>query len=379
MQYLETSRRRDLVWGGVVLGIAAFTRMDGLVAAAAVFSAVLLLPQAPMRKRITDVVLAAAIVGACLVPWQIFRELYFHAPLPNTYYAKIYGVPLAWRLRNGLLYWKIYGKLAPYPVELLGLIAAAQLVCKRVSRFSLALWIWLAVMAAYIVTTGGDHMFAARFMVTLVPILAVAIVIGLLQLSAFRSLASAAVVTAGFLLTSAMQFRNDVLNPRFESASSLAGTIVGNSMRPLIPAGSLVGLNVAGGMPYVDDDVNYIDMLGLNDYEIARRNPVPIDPTKHPVVVGHLKGDGLSVLRRHPDVLLLGPPNGQPAGGMLPLGDSEIAASPDFTRDYRLCTATVVATAEQQRKLALLGLTSNVPISYYVRRGSRVTCQHEQP
>ena len=96
-------------------------------------------------------------------------------------------------------------------------------------------------------------------------------------------------------------------------------------------------------------------MLGLNDYEIARRNPVPIDPAKHPVVVGHLKGDGLSVLRRHPDVLLLGPPNGGPAVGMLTLGDSEIAAAPEFARDYRLCTARVVATPEQRLQLALVG------------------------
>ena len=150
-------------------------------------------------------------------------------------------------------------------------------------------------------------------------------------------------------------------------------------MRRLIPASSLVGLNVAGAMPYVDDNLNYIDMLGLNDYEIARRNPVPIDPSKHPVIVGHLKGDGLSVLRRHPDVLLLGPPNGEPAQGMLTLGDAEIAAAPEFARDYRLCTAAVIATPDEQRKLALIGLTDRVPIFYYVRRGSSVICQQEQP
>jgi hypothetical protein len=222
-------------------------------------------------------------------------------------------------------------------------------------------------------------MFAARFMVTLVPIFALATVIGLLQLGAFETPALAAAVSAGFLLTSALQFRDSILNPRFESSSSLAGTIVGNSMRSLLPAGSLVGLNVAGAMPYVDDNLNYIDMLGLNDYEIARRNPVPIDPTKHPVVVGHLKGDGLSVLRRHPDVLLLGPPSGQLASGWLTLGDSEIVASPDFARDYRLCTAPLIATPEEREKLALVHLTADVPIYYYVRRGSAVVCQHEQP
>ncbi|WP_419805852.1 ArnT family glycosyltransferase [Terriglobus sp.] len=377
-EYLESSRRRDLLRGGVLLGIAAFTRMDGAIAAAAALLAVLLLVKTPVRKRIIDIALAGAIVVTFLIPWQIFREIYFHAPLPNTYYAKIYGVALGWRIRNGLLYWKIYLKLAPYPVELLCLVAAAQLLRKRVSRLSLALWLWLAIMAAYIVTAGGDHMFAARFMVTLVPLVAVATVTGLLQLDALSTPALASAVTSLFLLTSALQFRNEILNPRYESASSLAGTIVGNSVRPLIPAGSLVGLNVAGAMPYVDDDVNYIDMLGLNDYGIARRNPVPIDPAKHPVIVGHLKGDGLSVLRRHPDVLLLGPPNGEPAAGMLTLGDSEIAAAPEFARDYHLCTATVIATPDEQRKLSLIGLTANVPIFYYVRRGSRVICQHEQ-
>ena len=376
---LESQRLRDLLWGGVLLGIAAFTRMDGAIAAVAAFLAVLLLGRAPFRQRIAGVVLSGLIVVAFLVPWQIFRELYFHAPLPNTYYAKIYGIPLAWRVRNGLLYWKIYLKLAPYPAEILTVIAVVQLLRRRVSRLSLALWLWLGIMAAYIVTTGGDHMFAARFMVTLVPIFALATAIGLLQLGAFHTPALASAVAAVFLVTSAMQFRNAILNPRFESSSSLAGTVVGNSMRPLIPAGSLVGLNVAGGMPYVDDNLNYIDMLGLNDYEIARRNPVPIDPAKHPVVVGHLKGDGLSVLRRHPDVLLLGPPNGEPAHGVLTLGDSEIAAAPEFARDYHLCTATVIATQQERHQLALVGLTADVPIYYYVRRGSSVVCQHPQP
>ena len=378
-QYLDSARRRDLLWGGVLLGVAAFTRMDGAVAAAAALLAVLLLAQTPLRNRISDIALAGLVVIAFLIPWHIFRELYFHAPLPNTYYAKVYGIALGWRLRNGLLYWKIYLKLAPYPAELLVLIAAVQLLRHRYSRLAFALWIWLALMAAYIVTTGGDHMFAARFMVTMIPLMAVATVTGLLQLDALGTPALATAVTALFLLTSALQFRNSILNPRYESGSSLAGTIVGNSLRPLIPAGSLVGLNVAGAMPYVVDDVNYIDMFGLNDYEIARRNPVPIDPSKHPAIVGHLKGDGLSVLRRHPDVLLLGTPNGQPATGTLTLGDSELAAAPEFARDYQLCTARVIATPEEQHKLALVGLTANVPIFYYVRRDSKVICQHEQP
>ncbi|MFN2974992.1 glycosyltransferase family 39 protein [Terriglobus aquaticus] len=375
--YLESSNRRDLLWGGVLLGIAAFTRMDGAVAAIAALLAVLLLSKAPLRQRVIDVVLSGLIVVASLVPWQIFRELYFHAPLPNTYYAKVYGIPLGWRVRNGLLYWKIYLKLAPYPAEILFLIAVVQLLRRRVSRLSLALWLWLLIMAAYIVTTGGDHMFAARFMVTLVPIFALASVIGLLQIGALSTPALASSVAALFLVTSALQFRNEILNPRYESSSSLAGTIVGNSMRALIPAGSLVGLNVAGAMPYVDDDLNYIDMLGLNDYEIARRNPVPIDPAKHPVVVGHLKGDGLSVLRRHPDVLLLGPPSGQLAKGWLTLGDSEIVAAPEFARDYRLCSAPLIVTPQERAQLALVHLTADVQIYYYVRRGSRVVCERD--
>ena len=379
LQYLQSAQRRDLLQGGVLLGLAAFTRMDGCVAAAATLLPVLLLAKPPLRKRLTDVALAAAVVIAFLVPWQIFREIYFHAPLPNTYYAKIYGVPLGWRIRNGVTYWKIYLKLAPYPVELLGIVAVAQLLRSHVSRLSLALWIWLAVMAAYIVTTGGDHMFAARFMVTLVPVLAVATVIGLHSLGIFQSPVPAWSALAIFVLTSALQFRNAILNPRFESASSLAGTIIGDYMRPLIPAGSLVGLNVAGAMPYVDDNLNYIDMLGLNDYEIARRNPVPIDPAKHPVIVGHLKGDGLSVMRRHPDVLLLGPPGGQKAEGWMTLGDQEIAETPEFQRNYELCSAAVTPNATQQQKLALVGLPAVLPLYYYVRRGSNVICQHGQP
>ncbi len=379
LEYLESSKRRDLLRGGILLGGAAFTRMDGAIAAGVALLAVLLLAPTPMRRRLKDVALSAGIVVAFLIPWQIFRELYFHAPLPNTYYAKIYGVALGWRVRNGLLYWKIYLKLAPYPVELLILVAAAQLVRKRLSRLSLALWLWLTIMAAYIVTAGGDHMFAARFMVTLVPLFAIATVTGLLELNALSTSTLAAAVTTIFLFTSALQFHNEILNPRYESASSIAGTVIGEYLRPRIAPGLLVGLNVAGAMPYVVDDLNYIDMLGLNDYGIARRSPVPLDPTKHPVIVGHLKGDGLSVMRRHPDVLLFGPPGGQKAEGWMTLGDQEAAETLDFQQNYQLCSARVTPAAEQQHKLILAGLSPTLPLYYYVRRGSNVVCEHGLP
>lgn len=75
-----TAEERPIVTG-LVLGLVAINRYDGVMAVAAVLLTLLLL-----RRRLpyTEALLAGAILGS----WLLFAQLYFGHPLPNTYAAK---------------------------------------------------------------------------------------------------------------------------------------------------------------------------------------------------------------------------------------------------------------------------------------------------
>ena len=101
------------------------------------------------------------------------------------------------------------------------------------------------------------------------------------------------------------------------------------------PPGSLVALNTAGSTPYHAPGLRYVDMLGLNDSHIARRDS-GAPRIRGQLLPGHAKGDGAYVLRQRPDYIILGPANGAPASQPWFLSDLEISEAPGFQRDYEL-------------------------------------------
>ncbi len=107
------------------------------------------------------------------------------------------------------------------------------------------------------------------------------------------------------------------------------GKPVGEYLRRHFTAGTWVATNCAGSLPYFAQ-LPVIDMLGLTDAHIARVNP---DRRQW---IGHEKGDGVYVLSRRPHIIILGGPEGSATPWHFP-GDRQIAASPEFQRDYALC------------------------------------------
>ena len=304
LEYIETGSRRGVVAGGVLFGVALFVRLDGAAVAAIAWLACAALGQrGTVKARMVDVGLA---VGACvlvLLPWEMFRLAYYHAALPNTYYAKVVGIPLGWRVVSGLGYARIYARNAPFLAPMLVVVGIAVLAGRKLTRFDAGLWACIAAEAAYVIDSGGDHMIAFRFMLPLVPLMALALVRGVGELGGLKTVGSGAVVSAALLLVSARQLSPKVENPAGRDGTVLIGTVVGRYIDAHWARGSVVGVNVAGTIPYYADGLSFIDMLGLNDREIARRNPVPMDLATVKWV-GHLKGDGASVFARRPDYIV---------------------------------------------------------------------------
>jgi hypothetical protein len=121
------------------------------------------------------------------------------------------------------------------------------------------------------------------------------------------------------------------------------GEQIGHYITAHWASGSAIGVDVAGTTAYFADNMNFIDMLGLNDREIARRNPVPLNlPTVREI--GHMKGDGANILARRPQYLIPLAGNGPLLKWndiTLYLGEYELVRLPEFWKQYEPCELTL--------------------------------------
>jgi hypothetical protein len=353
LRNIETGSRSDLLWGGALFGLAVFARPDGALVAAVAILACVALGRPPMRERLVHASLAVAICALVALPWEIFRLAYYHSLLPNTYYAKVYGVPLGFRVISGIQYWRIYARNAPYLALMVFIVAIAAIAKRRIARFDLGLGACLLAYALYVLDCGGDHMVAFRFMVPMIPLLAVALVRGIRELGGLRTTYSAVAVTIVLALVSARQIAPSVENPLVRDGAGLIGEQIGRYINLHWAPGSVVGTNVAGTTAYFADQLTFIDMLGLNDRTIAKKTPVLLDlPTNK--TIGHLKADGDYVLARRPGYIILSGGNtpGQNRGvpGYL-ISDYEVLNSPEFAENYRACEVALPMSDDVDRQL----------------------------
>ena len=234
---------------------------------------------------------------------------------------------------------------------------------------------WIVAALLVITLNGGDYMFGFRFMVTVIPVIYVAIAVGLAQLGWFEKPQHAIPLCVLLLLTLVLQVRSPILNHPQGDLTVLAGRVAGEYINGHLPHGSTIALNAAGAAPFIADDFTYIDMLGLNDREIARRNPVPLDGNWiH--LLGHVKADGQSVLRRRPGFIILGPPVGREADAKEAplLSDHELTESTEFRSLYSRCSVTLEPTEEEQVAMRRFGIPLTQQMIFYVLRGVDYTC-----
>jgi hypothetical protein len=179
----QNRRSRDVAILCVLFAAAELTRDDAtLLVIVIALWLVAVLPRAE-RYRF-GIPLATAIVVP-LAAVAIFRESYFHALLPNTYYLKMTGVTLGVRLSRGmkaLLELEISHLLAPT-------VAASLVFLQRRGpmREPLLLAILVGTAALYSVYVGGDAwewmLCSNRFITPVVPLLLVLASAGLVDIA----------------------------------------------------------------------------------------------------------------------------------------------------------------------------------------------------
>jgi hypothetical protein len=317
------------VASGVCFGLGFLTRPDGLIFP--FIALIWLLATLKTRARTGfRILFFTASVAIIIAPYCVWQLLYYGDFVPNTFYAKTGSLSLR-SLKLGFRYFSEYALLPPY----LPLIACASLL------YALAVRAWnqkltyltlsVSAYALFVIFVGGDHMQAYRLLVPLVAPMSLLFWMPLASFAGNQRLIW--VLTCAILTLSSLQLLHGDLNPRKEDPAALIGTAVGKYIADTWPAGSLVALNTAGSTPYHADRHRYIDMLGLNDSHIAKRE---IKKTHLPRqrMPGHLKGDGAYVLSRQPDFIIIGPADGTGAENPWFLSDLELSRDPRFSQSY---------------------------------------------
>ena len=276
----------------LVLAAAYLTRMDMALLLVAVLG-FLLVHGGFRREDRARWLVAAGVILAAVLGYQLFRVLYFGAPLPNTYYLKLTGIPLEVRLLRGLATYADFFRrhsLVILPV----LLGAAPLWRKR-REVQLPL-VLFGLYSLYSIYVGGDAwehvpaLRANRFVAFVLPLLFL-VVAGLLdELRAAVSRASAArhsrgaqVVTlaaTAFLLLAA-----NGLGPGegsrerwWDLAVAARPTLVPSHQIVLRELKKLEGVLAPGsrvatfwaGVPAFFSDYRMVDMYGYSDAHVAR-------------------------------------------------------------------------------------------------------------
>lgn len=228
------------------------------------------------------------------------RFAYYGQIVPNTYYAKqvtpeyarywgpLYLLHPLSPIQVAWAYWKIYVPLWSTQWQALGTFAfwgLALLGCvrRRAGWAGLALPVVVLAQIAFVLHFGGDWMPGWRFVVPVLPLLAVLQVVGLRSLRGpgliGKAVAPVLVVTL-WAVCAVVSPHNPWSNARFSTASAdllPADYALGRKwvaanhyIQTVLPPGSTIAYSEMGFAGYHNLDKTFIDVRGLTDPEIAR-------------------------------------------------------------------------------------------------------------
>jgi len=319
----------DAIGPSVLLGLLCLTRADGGVICLGV--AVGILAAWRFRPAAIRLVLQLGLFPILLGGGQLaFRLAYYGEWVPNPAFVKV--ALTKERLAFGAGYvWAAVPYLAGVILPgLAGLVLAGRDSRTRAAAVFLAtiLLLWIA----YVILIGGDVFPAHRHWVPAIAILAIGTALfvqSAIRLSPRAGKAATAISVASLALLAGTQRLDPAtqlaVEERWEWDGKEVGEMLGKAFGDEQP---LLACDPAGCLPYFSK-LPSIDMLGLNDYHIARHRRPEFGRGR----LAHDLGDGAYVLSREPDLVIFRLPRGtyEP---LFPSGQ-DMFADPDFHRAYR--------------------------------------------
>jgi hypothetical protein len=270
-----------------------------------------------------------------------FRLAYYGSPVPNTFYAKVGGIPL----QQGVRYLQGFLEEGAAPLVLLAVPALF-----RGPRGWPAATLAVST-AAYVVAVGGDVFPLRRFLLPVLPcLIGLALHGALVAFETRRWLGGVAV--AGLVLSFSIYVfggpvaarraplptaRNERLSDAWAGLCAFhnVSSIMAFTVKDLADRGEpirLVATGAIGAIGYYSR-LPILDFFGLIDPHIARdRRPLP----KHALrIPGHQRSNADYVISRKPDYMMVAPSGVQ----IRYAAAIEIRAHPAFKRDYELVAA----------------------------------------
>ena len=324
-----------------------------------------------LRRRLIDSGAYFLAIGS----WVLWRWFYYGELLPNTFHAKVTGGRE--QLESGWL--TLSDWCLDYPVFTLTLLGPVTLVCRHSWRRSLVadrvvLWAVCGVWIGYVVLVGGDSMPFHRFLMPIVPLVAVLagwqLKVWSVLVPRFRRHAfSVLVVLVGIQLV-AGQRSDQPMRAFVADRTTRVGLQTGTFLQHVRSSQDLLAVNTAGALPWASQ-LNSLDMLGLTDATIAHRDLFVTSPRW----TGHRRGWGDYVLERRPDVIVWY----NTAGARDPhyLGDHQLAESPFFRFFYQRGRVELPILDEESRVLGRFwgqpfgtgGWSQNLGVRFEVKSG----------
>jgi arabinofuranosyltransferase len=277
-------------------------------------------------RRIRVFAQGLAVAAVFYTPYLLWKWRYFHALLPNTFYAKT--GPLGLMFDNGTQY--VFGFIFCYGY----LFFVGWYLLRRSGdrRAAAVPGVFGAALVIVHLFLGGDWMPNHRLLLPILPFIMLTFSRGLIGSAGFKHRREAPLfaLIALFLI----MIPGAVGYERFTLERVTVGAYarLGERLREILPPNTSIGCGSTGAIGYYTE-MPIVDILGLTDRYIARHGQiVGTQP-------GHLKTDGRYVIERRPDLLLLGNVQihrGTREESSMPtkVQEKEITRQPEFSKDY---------------------------------------------
>jgi hypothetical protein len=284
-------------WGGAHWFVgAALTRPEGVLLWGFVQAGLLLRAgfDGTWRQQLRTGLRWSVPIVVCLALLTAWRLMTYGDPLPNTFYAKTGGFPVA----RGVAY--LWTHMVSHPV--LWSLALLGIWWGRRRADTLPLVTIVGLYLAYVVAVGGDFKPTGRFIIPVLPMVAV-----LAQGAVARIVDNPPTIRLAWGLPLVL-LTGWASNARYQEARAHglerhanleARKLVGDWIATHTPADAVLAIHSAGVIPFYANR-RTIDMWGLTDRTIARTEVASMGTG----MAGHEKTNPAYVFGRKPDLYL---------------------------------------------------------------------------
>lgn len=292
---------------GLLIGLSTMARPEGILLLFVFMSVILVSPDySQNRSRHVGKLLSS--YGILILPWFLWRVLYYGYVIPNPISAKS-GMNLIYQIQLGLEY-LINFICVNGPLML---IIAIYFVLNRkkfkdiilqMSHHQKLIFYSIIVYVTFVVSVGGDWMPALRFFAPIMPILVV-LIISLWAMSDACPKTSSRGGLIIFLIVAWISFGISIhyenMRPAIREGNNHVEALsqIGKWLNITLPNTTKIAVHANGALSYYSK-LDTIDMLGLTDRHIAREG----FRLRWGGAAGHSAYDYGYVAKQRPDIVL---------------------------------------------------------------------------